>query len=119
FRDDIYRSMDPGPNLTNAITVRGQTISAKEGLILTPGRLTLPEAVAGRLRIRSATTASGSACAPVEVILDTPSPVQGFTLAIAHDPAELDLTGITISGTATEANGADFSVKGIDPRGGI
>lgn len=123
FRDGRYGTTAPGLALDNLITVGGQTISRAEGLVLAGGRLSCPPVAAGSLRVRDTVLPPGGAppgrlCAPVDVLLDTFAPVQGFVLAIAHDPAVLRLTGITIDGTASEASGADFAQENILENGG-
>ncbi len=118
FRDGVYGTADLGPRLDNLITVGGLTISRKEGLVLTGGKVSCPKVRSGRLRIRDTVAGPDDPCAPVDILLDTFSPIQGFTISVAGDPAELGLREITVAGTVTESDGADFLSSKVGAGGG-
>ena len=121
FKDGIYGTSELGPRLVNLLTVGGQTISRQEGLVLVDGRITCSGAppAPGSLRIRDAVASAITGCAAADVVLDTASPVEGFIVAIAHDPAAISLSEISIAGTVTATSGADFIEPRILPDGGI
>jgi hypothetical protein len=118
FRDGTYGAVKLGPLLDNMITVGGQSISAAEGLVLTGGQVSCRGARPGTLRIRDTVAPPGAGCQSADILLDAPSPVGGFVIAVAHDPQALELADITIDGTVTSASGADFSLPLIHPTGG-
>jgi hypothetical protein len=64
----------------------------------------------------SAPSTSGG-CVPITLDNDAGA-TQGFVLSISHDPSVLTLTSINISGTATEAVGAEFVVSDTSPANG-
>ena len=70
-----------------------------------------------KLAVEDKSTRAGS-CVDVRVLLTTPDPVEGFLTAIRHDAELLSLESITIAGTASEANGADFVSAEVLPNGG-
>ena len=118
FRDGKYGTGQLGPALDNLITVGGQTISIREGLRLVNGKLSCPAIASGTLRIRSVSLPPGTRCGSGDVLLDTPSRIQGFALAISHDPAVVVLQDISVVGTETEASRADFVSPKVFAGGG-
>ncbi len=118
FVDGKYSNAEIGPLLDNILTIGGETFSKREGLILTPGKATCLAAEIGTLRIRDTVASAETLCAPVDILLDTPMPLQGFSIAIEHDAAIARLTQISIDGTVTAANGAEFNANQIFPTGG-
>jgi hypothetical protein len=118
FRDGMYGAVDLGPLLDNMIGVGGRSISVLEGLVLTGAPVSCLGARPGILRIQDTVAPPGAGCRSVDIILDAPSPVGGFVVAVAHDPRKLQLSKITIEGTVTSASGADFSSSRIFPEGG-
>ncbi|HVR75371.1 MAG TPA: SdrD B-like domain-containing protein [Planctomycetota bacterium] len=57
-------------------------------------------------------------CVTVRVLLSSTHAVEGFVTAVKHDPSALLLETITIEGTATQANMADFTDFETFPEGG-
>lgn len=60
-------------------------------------------------------TVAGLTSQPMEVTVDTDAAVEGFTIAIALDPALLVAQSISAAGVAI---GADFEASFVDPAGG-
>lgn len=55
----------------------------------------------------------------VRVLMDNPNgAVEAFAVGVAHDPVELALIDITLSGTVTEAVGAEFVTSSFSTAGG-
>jgi hypothetical protein len=67
--------------------------------------------------IESATGRAGS-CVNVRVLMTSNDPVEGLVVAVRHDPEIAALDTITIEGTVSEANGADFVSPEIFEDGG-
>ncbi len=63
----------------------------------------------------SAPSNGGSAA---RVLMDSMGDVQGFVLSIQHDPAMITLSGVDVTGTATELAGAEFVVPNMYADGG-
>ena len=62
--------------------------------------------------------AQGGEVVPVRILLTSTHPVEGFESAVRHDPAIVALESITIAGTVSEANMADFTSFEVLPTGG-
>ncbi|MBI4586049.1 MAG: hypothetical protein HY717_18730 [Planctomycetes bacterium] len=117
FQDDKYGTVENGLILDNTIVVGGMSITRNEGLRLTHGQVTCPIIELGRLAIQGGAAEAGQ-CGGASVVLDAPEEVQGFVVAIRHDPAALRLDNLTTAGTVTEQNNADFVDVDIFPDGG-
>jgi hypothetical protein len=57
-------------------------------------------------------------CADVRVLLTTSDPVEGFTVALRHDPEIVRLEAIGIEGTVAEDNQAEFVAVELPPAPG-
>jgi hypothetical protein len=76
-----------------------------------------PEEPRFELRVEEIALRSGE-CGDARVLLTSNRPVQGFTTAVRHDPALLSLSRISIAGTVSEANLAEFFSSELAPNGG-
>ena len=113
-----HPSVPDGPRLDNQLTVGGQTIGRTEGLALLPGQFVCLEAADVAFSIGDGVVDPSSGCGSVDVSMANPAaPVEGYVVSIGH-PEGLTLDGISLEGTAAEANGADFVQPEIVPGGG-
>ncbi len=114
FHDGAYNTVSGGPLLDNIVVVGGLSIGATEGLKLTNGSVIVKE-LTGRYTIPSTAGARAQTSVTVPVILSNSPPLQGYVVAIAHNPAEVTLTAVT-SGAAAAA--AEFVNADVFPAGG-
>ncbi|MBI4582783.1 MAG: hypothetical protein HY717_01940 [Planctomycetes bacterium] len=114
FRDTTYNTVSGGPLLDNIVVVGGLSIGKVERLTLTNGSATVIK-VTGRYTIQSTAGARGAASVTVPVILSGSPPLQGYVVAIAHNPAEVTLTAVT---NGSSAAAAEFVSADIFPTGG-
>lgn len=107
------------PPVSNSLTIAGAPVDAAQGLVLNSGSVTCNPPPNDTLAVEDATLVSLEQGA-VRVLLSNESgAVQGFVLAIAHDPALLQLDEINVEGTVTEAIGAEFVAPNTSPAGGV
>jgi hypothetical protein len=119
FVDDKYASAEGSPLLENVVVVGGLSISEEDGLGLTDGRF---ECVTVQDRFHIAPGAGsgsgpGGRCGTARVLMDNSRPVEGYVVAICHDPAKLDLDTVTAGAAATTA-AADFTQADVFATGG-
>ncbi|MGE4631905.1 MAG: hypothetical protein AAEJ47_02600, partial [Planctomycetota bacterium] len=108
------------PPLENIIVQGGLSIGAAEGLGLSGGALTLLEPPPADLRAEdSSAPADGfGTTADVRILLDNSlGGVQGFVIAMTHDPSVITLEDIS-TGADTDAAGAEFTISNIYSDGG-
>ena len=119
FVDNKYASAEGSPLLENVVVVGGLSISKDEGLTLTNGRF---ECVTVEDRFHIAPGAGsgsgpGGRCGTARVLMDNSRPVEGYVVALCHDPAKLDLDSID-AGAAATAAAADFTDAEVLAAGG-
>ncbi|HIA27984.1 MAG TPA: hypothetical protein EYN79_07685 [Planctomycetes bacterium] len=108
------------PPLSNVFVQGGLSVGASQGLGLNNGTVTMELPPPDQLRVEdSSGPADGYSTSPARVLLTNNSgAVQGFVVALAHDPAALELTAITLTGTVTQSMGAEFVVPMVLAEGG-
>ncbi len=89
FSDGVLNN----PPLSNLIVQGGQSVDASTGLGLNNGLLTLLPPPPDSIRIESSEITADEG-GPARILLTNVAEVQGFVLAIAHDPEILELTDI-------------------------
>jgi hypothetical protein len=109
FQDGLYGTVDMGPKLDNIIAVGGFSIGEAEGLDLNDGRVNVLPPPPGIFTIQDTSAAPGGTSQAVNVLMDVNQDVEGYVVAITHNPTVVSLTSITIAGTAAQTNGADFN----------
>jgi len=98
------------PQATQPLTAGSQATDHDFGFFgAPPGEL--------RFRVEEKLAMAGS-CVNVRVLMTSPDPVEGFLVALRHDPVLLDLDSITVEGTVTESSGADFVSTELVENGG-
>jgi len=106
FTDGVLNN----PPLDNIIVQGGLSVGGPQGLALNgnPSAMSIDPPPPAGLTIESASFPStDGGC--VRILLDNDAgATQGFVLSISHDAAALTLTDINLTGTATEAAGAEF-----------
>lgn len=109
FTDGVLNS----PPLSNIIVQGGLSIGVNEGLGLNNGTLTLEPPSPDQMRVEdSSGDADSSSSSAARILLTNNSgAVQGFVVALAHDPTVLTLADISLSGTVTESVGAEFVIE--------
>jgi hypothetical protein len=120
FRDSTYATVNGGPVLDNIVVVGGLSIGQVEGLILTNGSFactpTPPRFSIGRPNGQNpGTDGSANRCAAADVMMRNLDPVEGYVVALCHDPAKLELQEIALGNAATAA---EFSAADISANGG-
>lgn len=114
FSDGSFGS----PPVTNAIIVAQVPIDASQGLGLSNGTVTCLPPPQDFLSIEDTVLVSGES-GPVRVLMTNNSgPVEGFSVAVAHSAAELQLDGIDLLNTVTDAALPDFISTDLSPQGG-
>jgi hypothetical protein len=116
FADGKFATVAGGPLLDNIVVVGGLSVGGTEGLILTAGSFNCVEGF-NRFTIAPGATNDPAACGDAKVLLDNLGPVEGYVVALCHDPAKLTLNSIAVGAAAT-AQAADFSASDILPAGG-
>jgi hypothetical protein len=117
FVDGKHPAAAGGPLLDNIIVVGGLSVDKTGGLILTKGHFDCLLGV-NTFRIDSANASNTSdRCGDAKVLMENISPVEGYVVALCHDPAVLTLDSIAVGAAAT-AQAADFSASDIFPNGG-
>jgi hypothetical protein len=111
FRDDTYATVDGGPLLDNIVVVGGLSVGAVEGLVMTSGSFECVESIP---RFYIAPGASNETGGKARVLMENKDPVEGYVIALCHNPAELTLQSIDV-GAAAVAQAADFSADEIFP----
>lgn len=105
------------PALFNVVVIGGLSIGAGGGLGLIGGSIDVAAAPPLALLIDD-TEIPTSGVGSVPVRLTNVIALDGFVVAIAHDPAVLELESISTLGTVTEASEAEFIAVDIAPPGG-
>jgi len=114
FVDGVLNS----PALTNLLVQGGLAIDASNGLGLNDGLVTLMPPPPAALKIEDTTIDSDSS-GDVRILLDNDgAETQGFVLSIAHNPADVTLEQIDLTGTVTATVGAELVVPQIFANGG-
>jgi hypothetical protein len=113
FVDDVLGS----PKLSNLIVLAGTSIGVGEGLQLNHGSFT-PECDTQRLIVETTALPTGVMEGAIRILVENTQPVEGFVVAVGHDPNLATLQEINISGTATEQAGAEFVHDNLYPDGG-
>ena len=120
FVDNKYATVADGEKLENLVVVGGLSITAAEGLILTNGNF---ECVEQSTTFFIGTpdggnpTADSNGCGNASVMLLNPGPVEGYVVALCHDPAVLTVEDIQVGDAATGV-GAEFTSVDILSNGG-
>ena len=116
FHDLAYATVDGGPLLENIVVVGGLSIGSLEGLVLTNGSFDCVATI-DRFYIDSANATSATGAA--KVLMENRRPVEGYVVALCHNPADLTLPagGIEV-GAAALAQAADFIAAEVFPNGG-
>lgn len=120
FVDNVHATVDGGPPLENVLVVDGLSLAKEQGLQLVDGSI---ECVESRFVLTAEdgkndiTNAEQSACGDVRILMTNSEPVDGFVVAVCHDPAVLALEAIEL-GEATLLTNADFSSQDIFADGG-
>lgn len=117
FSDGVLNN----PVLDNIIVEGGLSIGAGQGLGLNDGSVTLNVVPPDSLSIESTSIPGDPTdpASPVRVLMENLSgAVQGYVLAITHNPAEVALTSIDIDGTVAQTVGAEFVVDNVLASGG-
>ncbi len=113
FSDGVLNN----PPLDNLLVQNGQSIDASNGLLLNDGSMTLLPPPPDSMRIESTSFDSDSNGSARVLLSNSSGPVQGFVLAVAHDPSVVTLQGITL-GADTLAAGAELIVPELESNGG-
>lgn len=96
------------PPVSNLIVIDGEILGVAEGLELIDGSVTVLPPEPNRLLVADRNVVQGSDVL-VPIRASNPSgPLAGFVVAVTHDTSGLDLLGISLAGTATQAVGAEF-----------
>lgn len=105
------------PVLSNIVISAGLSAGAADGVVLTGGTVTLdPPPPVTFLLAGDSIPFGGTGVATVR--MDNAVEVEAYVLAITHDPSELILDSIDITGTSAEAVGAEFVSGSLFPSGG-
>ena len=94
FVDNVHATVDGGPPLENVLVVEGLSLAQEQGLQLVNGSIECVEsrfvltAEDGRNDI---TNAEESACGDARILMTNSESVDGFVVAVCHDPAVLAL----------------------------
>ena len=108
------------PPLDNIIVQGGLSIGVGEGLLLSGGTLSLLEPPPATMIVESGSApADGNGTTgDARILLDNSlGGVQGFVVAVTHDPAGITLEGISL-GEDTLAAGAEFEITNVYADGG-
>ena len=108
------------PPLDNIIVQGGLSIGAGEGLGLNGGTLSLLEPPPATMIVEngSAPADGNGTTGDARILLDNSlGGVQGFVVAVTHDPAGITLESISL-GDATLAAGAEFEITNVYADGG-
>src|SRR5688572_12793892 len=116
FQNLMYPAASGGPLLENIVVVGGLSIGETEGLDLNDGQF---ECVVGFNRFYIAPGAKNTtgSCGAARVLMENRGPVEGYVVALCHNPADLTLNTVT-EGAAATAAAADFIDAEVFPGGG-
>lgn len=116
FVDGVFND----PPLSNVIVQGGLSVGTEAGLLLNGGTVTLTPPTANELIIDDGFADGDAVHTGDAQILMTNSTgdVQGFVLAIEHDPTDIVLEEVLIDNTITESVGAEFVIPRIYSSGG-
>jgi hypothetical protein len=119
FVDGKYSTVDGAPILDNVVVVGGESIIQVEGLLCTPGSFECVECLNRYFVAPGATNVGGPGgrCGDAKIFMESCAPVEGYVVALCHDPAALTLDSILV-GAAALAAAADFSAAEVFPNGG-
>ena len=109
------------PPLDNILVQGGLSVGAGNGLALNgPASVVITSPPPDSLTIENVSVpADGTSEGCARILLNNQSgAVQGFVLAISHDPSVITLEDINIDGTITETVGAEFVTPDILSNGG-
>ncbi|MGB1810348.1 MAG: hypothetical protein ACPHQT_08730 [Planctomycetota bacterium] len=115
FTDGTFNN----PPLSNIVVSGGLSIGASNGLSLNDdlGALSIAPPPPATLTIENGVAdASGNGSA--RILMENAGETQGFVLSVTHPAADLTLTGIDLTGSETEATGAEFVVVDVYANGG-
>jgi hypothetical protein len=107
--------VDGGPALDNILVIGGQSIGRGEGLETINGTLSVLDCVSEMSIGGSPSNDTNGGAA--RVMLRNCADVEGYVVALCHDPADLTLESIAV-GDAANAAGAEFSASEIFDGGG-
>ncbi|MDE0960403.1 MAG: hypothetical protein OSB09_06455 [Planctomycetota bacterium] len=113
FSDGVLNN----PPLSNLLVQNGQSVGAANGLGLNNATMTLLPPPPDSMRLESIEFDSDSSGSARVLLSNSSGAVQGFVLAVAHDPALVTLQGI-ILGAETLAAGAELVVPELHSNGG-
>jgi hypothetical protein len=123
FVDDKYAMVGDSPTLTNLVVFDGFSLGVGEGLALEAGSFECSgePAPPGELRVENGENDPLSGgdllCGDARVLMTNNEAVDGYVIALCHDPDTLSLSGIQ-AGAAAIDNGADFVQEEILNEGG-
>ncbi|MFN0059778.1 MAG: dockerin type I repeat-containing protein [Planctomycetota bacterium] len=107
------------PPVVNTVTTStGAVIDAAQGLTFVAGVFVSSPAPPNLLYMQPTTIGSFNFAAVPILLSNLARPVEGFVIAITHDPLALELEDILINDTDTDAAGAELVLKSIAPVGG-
>ncbi|HIG04639.1 MAG TPA: hypothetical protein EYQ08_02775 [Planctomycetes bacterium] len=115
FVDGAFNS----PALDNIMVQNGQAVGANNGLCLNGATtaMSIGAPPPATLTIED-TTADANGNGSVRVLLENSGETQGFVLSITHVETEIALGSIDLSGSATDAAGAEFTAINTYSNGG-
>lgn len=129
FRDGAYATVDPGPALDNIIVVGGTSVGGdpngsgdpREGLQFTNGQVRCtptPPKFFIEDGINDVSQPPGDdACGDAKVLMRNQGEVEGYVIALCHNPADLTLMDIAVGADAANA-GVEFMAPEIFANGG-
>lgn len=107
--------VDGGPALDNIIVIGGQSIGRGEGLATIDGTLSVVDCVSAMFI--DGTPSNDTNGGAARVMLANCSDVEGYVVALCHNPADLTLESISV-GDEANAVGAEFSAAEVFDGGG-
>ncbi len=110
FQDNAFGT----PTLVNLIVIGGESKSAAEGLALNSGAMRIPACTPQQLIVEQTVLPVDATSGAVRIMVDNREPVEGFILSLVHDQG-VQLDSIDVSGTATQAAGAEFTHNVLYP----
>ena len=117
FVDGQHAMVGNSPLLDNLVVVGGLSIGDGEGLTLDDGSFAC-EAAPDEIRIEDGESdPDASSCGQARVLMTNNRDVEGYVVAVCHDPAVLRLDSIVV-GSAAMSNGADFTQPEVFSNGG-
>ncbi len=111
FVDNKYASVAGGALLANLVVQDGQGIGVNEGLVVTNGSVECTQA-STRFSIDSSVEEEA------RVLLDSGVPIEGFVVALCHDPSALQLRNIVLGDVVSVLN-PEFTSIELDSGGGV